>query len=189
MSKRKPDEIDAEILGALFLTARFAIDARDKFARDGLNVKADSYRRVANMLEAMVDGVRDPLLVALWERTGTGSNMRVDWVTEFNRREAAFAAVYLLLKNDKQKLSPACKQVAELTGENAETLRQHFKGLALTEYESSPAGTRTLLALENMRRRFFETEPTWQQVYEVMIRVAIEMNAELDTDRRRLSRL
>lgn len=189
MSKRTPDEINKGIIEALHALGLLGIDLSERYQKDAVRRdRAESYRRVGQMLEALAYNIRDPLLVALWEKTGTGSNMRVEWANEFNRREAAFAAVYLLWKRDRQKVMPACKTVAKLTGEKVETLRQHFKGLALPDYEKSPAGARTLLALENARRAF-RAEPHWRQIYELLIEAALAVTDDLETDRQRLSRL
>lgn len=152
MSTRKPDQIDEDIIAALHVTGLMARDACKKFGEMGDQRKAEGYRRVGQMLEGMVNKVRDPLLVALWERTGTGSNVRVEWANELTRRDAAMMAVYLLLKHDGQKLAPACKSVARLTGESFDTLRKPFKGLILPDYERSPAGAHILRLLENVRR-------------------------------------
>lgn len=154
MSNRKPDDIDDQIMGAIRALGLLGNHLSEQYQRDpSRRDRAESYRRVGQMLEAIADNVRDPLFVALWERTGTGSNVRIQWWNELTRRELAIIAVYLLVKQDGQKLASACKRVAKLTGENFETLRKPFKGLSVPDYERSQAGAHTMRLLGNVRDR------------------------------------
>lgn len=184
MSERKADIIDAGMITAFHALGGCAIEVSEVLRRKGEVDKAECYRRVGQMLEAIAYRIRDPLLVAAWERTAGGNN-RLQWSNELNRREAAAAAVYLLMKFDGQKAAKACKIVARATGENYETLRGRFKGLALADYQHSPAGERTGLAITNVMRSFPQL-PHWRALYNRFIEAAVSLRDDLEADSRRI---
>lgn len=184
MSERKADIIDAEMITAFHALGVTAIHAAEDLRKQGDAEKAERYRRIGLMLEAVAYRIRDPLLVAAWEHTAGGNN-RLQWSNELNRREAAAAAVYLLMTCDGQKAAKACKTVAGATGENYETLRGRFKGLALADYQDSPAGKRTGLAITNLMG-LFPQPPPWRVLYDRFIEAAASLRDDMETDARRI---
>jgi hypothetical protein len=185
VSQRKPDTLDKELIEALHILGLQGINLGDRLRRSGEPEKGDRYRRIGQMLEAMSYQIRDPLLVALWEYTGGGNN-RLIWSNELNRREGAAAAVYLLMKHDGQKAAHACKVVAKVTGENAETLRGRFKGKALADCEKSPDGALTFQAIENMHRDGFGAEDDWRGLYGIFVQAASSLTPDMQRDARRV---
>ena len=98
------------------------------------------------------------------------------------------AAVYLLLKYDGRKLKNACKTVAAVTGENSETLRNPFKGLALPTYEKSKSMQVTAALIERIRNRY-PSVPHWKLVYDELVQLAASRTPIIEADNRRIKKI
>jgi hypothetical protein len=185
MSEREPDSLDKEMIEAIHALALATIATGDRIeTKDANKAKGDRYRRIGQMLEGMALGVRDPLLVAFWERT-SADRSKAQFSNELVRRGTAVAAVYLRWHEGGEKPSRACKVVSKDTGESFETLRNRFKGMTLEKFRNSTAGTETFHIIE-MALSCFASKPDWQTLYQMLVDGARQLSKDIETDRKRV---